>query len=56
VKYSDHPEGPGSYFGKLSNFTNLFSSALFIAQTVIGDAFLVCIPRYLAELDFDIVV
>ncbi|KAI0311142.1 hypothetical protein OF83DRAFT_1152129 [Amylostereum chailletii] len=39
VIHKDAPGGPAAYFNELSNFTNIFGSALYIAQTLVGDAF-----------------
>ncbi|TFK53916.1 hypothetical protein OE88DRAFT_1131761 [Heliocybe sulcata] len=31
--------GPSAYFNELSNFTNIFGSTIYVAQTLVGDAF-----------------
>ncbi|KAF9266138.1 hypothetical protein L218DRAFT_996909 [Marasmius fiardii PR-910] len=38
TKYRDQPGGPAVYFDQLSNFTQIFGSALYVAQTLVGDA------------------
>lgn len=50
-----HPNdegGPAAYFNKLSNFTNLFGSAIYLLQTLIGDAFLLTRSTIVWGLDW----
>lgn len=35
------PGGPAAYFNQLSEFTQIFGSTLYVAQTLIGDAVVV---------------
>ncbi|CAL1707855.1 unnamed protein product [Somion occarium] len=39
VIFKDEPGGPAAYFNQLSNFTNIFGSTIYVAQTLIGDGF-----------------
>jgi len=49
IIYSDEPGGPGAYFNQLSNFTNIFGSAIYMAQTILGDGFVVsCVTHLLS--------
>ena len=41
ITYRDEPGGPAAYFYHLSSFTNVFGSAIYIAQTLVGDGFVV---------------
>ncbi|KZT64357.1 hypothetical protein DAEQUDRAFT_37878 [Daedalea quercina L-15889] len=38
IIYRNEPGGPAAFFNELSNFTQIFGSTLYIAQTVIGDS------------------
>ncbi len=38
----DAPGGPASFFNELSNFTQMFGSTLYVMQTLLGDALVVC--------------
>jgi len=40
IVHRNGPGGPAGYFDLLSNFTNLFGSALYLFQTLLGDAFI----------------
>lgn len=55
VIHKDDQGGPAAYFNNLSNFTNLFGSALYLVQTIIGDAFLLCRSTIVWGLDWRIV-
>jgi len=55
IKHKDDQGGPAAYFNRLSNFTNLFGSALYLAQTIIGDAFLLCRSTIVWGLDWRII-
>ncbi|KAL0568328.1 hypothetical protein V5O48_013662 [Marasmius crinis-equi] len=37
TKYSDRPGGPAAFFDELSEFTQVFGSAIYVAQTLVGD-------------------
>ena len=42
IVYRDEPGGPAAYFSNnLSSFENVFGSATYILQTLLGDAFVV---------------
>jgi len=41
IIFRDEPGGPSAYFDKLSDFTNIFGSAVYITQTLLGDGFVV---------------
>ncbi|EPT04835.1 hypothetical protein FOMPIDRAFT_1094714, partial [Fomitopsis schrenkii] len=38
IVHRNEPGGPAAFFNELSNFTQIFGSTLYIAQTVIGDS------------------
>ncbi|KAK7028271.1 hypothetical protein R3P38DRAFT_2935081 [Favolaschia claudopus] len=38
VIFKDEPGGPAAYFNQLSNFTQIFGSTIYVAQTLVGDA------------------
>ncbi|KAI0352623.1 hypothetical protein OH77DRAFT_1408706, partial [Trametes cingulata] len=38
VIFRDEPGGPAAYFNELSEFTQIFGSTIYIAQTLIGDS------------------
>lgn len=38
IIFRDEPGGPAAYFNQLSNFTQLFGSAIYVAQTLVGDS------------------
>ncbi|KAJ7838724.1 hypothetical protein B0H14DRAFT_2361492, partial [Mycena olivaceomarginata] len=38
IIYKDEPGGPPAYFNKLSEFTQIFGSAIYVAQTLVGDS------------------
>ncbi|KAK7692891.1 hypothetical protein QCA50_004526 [Cerrena zonata] len=39
ITYRNEPGGPAAYFYDLSSFTNVFGSAIYITQTLVGDGF-----------------
>lgn len=41
IKNADAPGGPAAFFNELSNFTQMFGSTLYVAQTLLGDAMVV---------------
>ncbi|KAF5381650.1 hypothetical protein D9615_005470 [Tricholomella constricta] len=41
VIFKDEPGGPGAFFDHLAEFTQLFGSTLYIAQTIVGDSVVV---------------
>ena len=41
IVFRNEPGGPAAFFNDLSNFTQIFGSTIYIAQTIIGDAVLV---------------
>lgn len=41
IVHRNEPGGPAAFFNELSNFTQIFGSTLYIAQTVIGDSVVV---------------
>jgi len=55
INHKNDKGGPAAYFNHLSNFTNLFGSALYLVQTIIGDAFLLCRSTIVWGLDWRIV-
>ncbi|KAL0947735.1 hypothetical protein HGRIS_013818 [Hohenbuehelia grisea] len=38
IIFKDEPGGPGAFFNQLSEFTQLFGSAIYVAQTLLGDS------------------
>ncbi|KAF5381727.1 hypothetical protein D9615_005474 [Tricholomella constricta] len=38
VIFKDEPGGPGAFFNQLSEFTQLFGSTIYVAQTLVGDS------------------
>ncbi|KAF9478003.1 hypothetical protein BDN70DRAFT_880537 [Pholiota conissans] len=38
VIFKDEPGGPGAFFNQLSEFTQIFGSTIYIAQTLVGDS------------------
>lgn len=38
IVHANDPGGPAAFFNKLSNFTQMFGSTLYVLQTLIGDA------------------
>ncbi|KAJ7360996.1 hypothetical protein DFH08DRAFT_951622 [Mycena albidolilacea] len=38
IIYKDEPGGTPAYFNKLSEFTQIFGSAIYVAQTLVGDS------------------
>lgn len=38
IIFRDAPGGPASFFNRLSEFTQMFGSTLYVAQTLLGDA------------------
>ncbi|KAG7097508.1 hypothetical protein E1B28_004850 [Marasmius oreades] len=38
IKYRDEPGGPAVFFDQLSEFTQIFGTAIYVAQTLVGDA------------------
>ncbi|EPT04836.1 hypothetical protein FOMPIDRAFT_1045518 [Fomitopsis schrenkii] len=38
IIHADAPGGPAAFFDEMSNFTQMFGSTLYVAQTLIGDA------------------
>lgn len=45
IIHRDEPGGPAAFFNELSEFTQIFGSTLYIAQTVIGDSVVVRLSR-----------
>ena len=41
IIFRDEPGGPSAYFEKLSDFTSIFGTVVYIIQTLLGDGFLV---------------
>ncbi|KAF5381651.1 hypothetical protein D9615_005471 [Tricholomella constricta] len=41
VIFKDEPGGPGAFFDHLAEFTQLFGSTIYIAQTIVGDSVVV---------------
>ncbi|KDQ49552.1 hypothetical protein JAAARDRAFT_186972 [Jaapia argillacea MUCL 33604] len=39
IIFKNEPGGPAAYFNELSNFTNIFGSTIYVAQTLLGDGF-----------------
>jgi len=37
IIYRDAPGGPAAYFNELSEFTQLFGTTIYVAQTLVGD-------------------
>lgn len=54
IIFKDQPGGPAAYFNQLSNFTNIFGSTIYVAQTLVGDAFVVRTPATAREETFHI--
>ena len=44
IKFRNEPGGPAAYFNELSEFTQIFGSTIYIAQTIVGDSVVVRIP------------
>lgn len=42
IIHADAPGGPAAFFNELSNFTQMFGSTLYVMQTLLGDALVVC--------------
>ncbi|KAF5374215.1 hypothetical protein D9758_004668 [Tetrapyrgos nigripes] len=38
IDFKDQPGGPPAYFNQLSEFTQIFGSAIYVAQTLVGDS------------------
>jgi len=38
IIFKDAPGGPGSFFNRLSEFTQIFGSTIYVAQTLVGDS------------------
>lgn len=38
VIFKDEPGGPGAFFNQLSEFTQIFGSTIYVAQTLVGDS------------------
>ncbi|PFH47759.1 hypothetical protein AMATHDRAFT_125871, partial [Amanita thiersii Skay4041] len=38
IQHRDAPGGPASFFNQLSEFTQIFGSTIYVAQTLVGDA------------------
>lgn len=45
IIYRSEPGGPAAFFNELSEFTQIFGSTLYIAQTIIGDSVVVCLGK-----------
>ena len=41
IIYRNEPGGPAAFFNRLSEFTQMFGSTLYVAQTLLGDALVV---------------
>ena len=41
ITFRDAPGGPAAFFHQLSEFTQIFGSAVYVAQTLIGDSVVV---------------
>ncbi|KAK2464141.1 hypothetical protein APHAL10511_003834 [Amanita phalloides] len=41
IIFRDAPGGPGAFFNRLSEFTEMFGSTLYVAQTLLGDALVI---------------
>lgn len=41
IVYRNAPGGPASFFNRLSEFTQMFGSTLYVAQTLLGDALVI---------------
>lgn len=39
--FKDEPGGPGAFFNQLSEFTQIFGSTIYVAQTLVGDSVVV---------------
>jgi len=42
VVFKDKPGGPGAFFNQLSEFTQIFGSTIYVAQTLVGDSVVAC--------------
>ena len=41
IIFANEPGGPGAFFNQLSEFTQIFGSTIYVAQTLVGDSVVV---------------
>ena len=54
IIFRDEPGGPAAFFNQLSEFTQIFGSTIYIAQTIVGDSVVVshdCASLFFSHLD-----
>ena len=44
ITFRNEPGGPAAFFNQLSEFTQIFGSTIYIAQTIVGDSVVVSKP------------
>lgn len=42
IIFRNEPGGPAAFFNELSEFTQIFGSTIYVAQTLVGDGVVVC--------------
>ena len=45
IIFPNEPGGPGAFFNELSEFTQIFGSTIYVAQTLVGDSVVVSVAE-----------